>query len=217
MSSTEINTAKAALVEAISQTSRGRQTTPEQSAVVSRLIENLELLNPTTVPTGAAHLLSGNWKMLYTTSEGLIRLGTSLPGLTTGEIYQFIQADTQQVINVAEVQGSGILETILPKSIFSVKATFTIASDQRVFVTFRDYVLGLQAVMNYEIDTYLTLLQHKPEQLPALKIPIAEGQQAGWLDITYLDSSLRIGRGNAGSIFVLERVESSALSFSEAS
>ena len=27
----------------------------------------------------------------------------------------------------------------------------------------------------------------------------------GWLDITYLDEDLRIGRGNEGSVFVLSR------------
>ncbi|RMF69823.1 MAG: fibrillin, partial [Cyanobacteria bacterium J069] len=31
-------------------------------------------------------------------------------------------------------------------------------------------------------------------------------ERKGWLDITYLDDDLRIGRGNEGSVFVLTKV-----------
>jgi hypothetical protein len=39
----------------------------------------------------------------------------------------------------------------------------------------------------------------------ALDFGIENRDQRGWLDITYLDHDLRIGRGNEGSVFVLTK------------
>ncbi|NEP29276.1 PAP/fibrillin family protein, partial [Moorena sp. SIO3I6] len=40
---------------------------------------------------------------------------------------------------------------------------------------------------------------------PAIEFPINRDIQQGWLEITYLDDDLRIGRGNQGSVFVLTK------------
>lgn len=202
----DLVTAKAKLLQAVALTDRGRQVTPSQTDELLHLISQLEQLNPTQSPTSAAALLSGNWRTLYTTSQDLLRLAKLLPGLTTGDIYQSVQAERGLVFNVAEICGSGGLARILPRSVFSVAATFEVLSDQRVEVTFRKFVIGSQPVMNYRIDTFLYLLEHKPEQIPAIKIDITPREQKGWLDITYLDETIRIGRGSEGSLFVLERV-----------
>jgi hypothetical protein len=42
--------------------------------------------------------------------------------------------------------------------------------------------------------------------LIAIDINLNSREQQGWLDITYLDNDLRIGRGNEGSVFVLTKV-----------
>ena len=44
------------------------------------------------------------------------------------------------------------------------------------------------------------------KKFTALDTKINSNRQQGWVDITYLDSDLRIGRGNEGSIFVLTKV-----------
>jgi PAP_fibrillin len=41
--------------------------------------------------------------------------------------------------------------------------------------------------------------------LKAIDFNITNRDQKGWLDITYLDDDLRIGRGNQGSVFVLTK------------
>ncbi|HAX76849.1 MAG TPA: fibrillin, partial [Cyanobacteria bacterium UBA11372] len=43
------------------------------------------------------------------------------------------------------------------------------------------------------------------KKFTALDFPIESREQRGWLDITYLDEDLRIGRGNEGSVFVLTK------------
>ncbi len=196
--------AKTALRLAIQPTSRGRRCTPAQRQQIYGCIETLERVNPTPEPTSAPTLLNGNWRTLYTTSQDLIQLGTRLPGFTTGEIYQLINVERHQVINVAEIEGAfGFLNGLA--SIVAVNATFQVLSAQRVQVSFRQLLLGNQLLMNYEINSFLHLLQHQPDQIAALKIPIPSGRNQGWLDITYLDQDLRIGRGSEGSLFVLER------------
>ncbi len=40
----------------------------------------------------------------------------------------------------------------------------------------------------------------------AIDFNITSREQKGWLEITYLDDDLRIGRGNEGKVFVLTKV-----------
>jgi hypothetical protein len=42
-------------------------------------------------------------------------------------------------------------------------------------------------------------------RLTAIDWALNPRDQNGWLDITYLDQDLRIGRGNQGSVFVLTK------------
>ncbi|MEN9225058.1 MAG: PAP/fibrillin family protein [Thermostichus sp. HHBFW_bins_43] len=197
---------KEALLRALEITNRGRQVSPERRPALLAQIAALEARNPTPNPVSAPELLEGNWLTLFTTSGDLLRLANSLPFVTTGEIYQCIRAKTGQVFNVAEIQGSGWLRAWVPRGIFAVSARFKPASECRVEVRFERFVLGSQAVMNYEINSFLYLLEHAPERIPALKIDIRRREQTGWLDITYLDEDLRIGRGSEGSLFVLQKV-----------
>ncbi len=195
---------KLALLRLLETTDRGRKVLPDQKSQILSQIAALEALNPTPSPTSTPERLEGNWLTLFTTSTDLLRLANSLPILTTGEIYQCIRAKTGQVFNVAEIQGSGWLRAW--GGIFAVSARFYPESACRVRVIFERFVLGAQALMNYEIESFLNLLEHAPERIPALKIDIRRREQTGWLDITYLDEDLRIGRGSEGSVFVLTRV-----------
>jgi len=60
--------------------------------------------------------------------------------------------------------------------------------------------------MSYEIESFLYLLERDPKRIPAVQIDVRRREPRGWLDITYLDEDLRIGRGSEGSVFVLQRV-----------
>lgn len=70
---------------------RGVDETPEQAARVESLAAALEKLNPTKQPL-ASPLLSGKWRLRYTTSVTV--LGKSKPALLrpSGPIYQYIGA-----------------------------------------------------------------------------------------------------------------------------
>ncbi|MFS8864577.1 PAP/fibrillin family protein [Synechococcus sp. H55.9] len=192
---------KLALLRLLEVADRGRKVSPDQKAQILSHIAALEVLNPTPRPTSAPEKLEGNWLTLFTTSTDLLRLA-KLPFLTTGEIYQCIRAKAGRVFNVAEIQGSGWL----PRGVLAVAARFYPESERRVRVIFERFVLGSQALMSYEIESFLYLLERAPERIPAVKIDLRRREPTGWLDITYLDEDLRMGRGSEGSVFVLKRV-----------
>jgi hypothetical protein len=54
------------------------------------------------------------------------------------------------------------------------------------------------------VDDFVNFLE---TERPARAIDIRiSREQTGWLEITYLDTDLRIGRGNEGNVFVLQKV-----------
>ncbi|MEN9253001.1 MAG: PAP/fibrillin family protein [Thermostichales cyanobacterium BF3_bins_165] len=214
---------KSALLAAIAPTQRGEQATPEQQQHILALVAALEATNPpppphpppprddpptapppntTPAPTATPELLNGNWRTLYTTSRDLLGL-SGLPGIRAGEIYQCIVAERQQVFNIAEIASP----LPLTQGIIAIRARFQGVSPRRVTVVFEQLLLGWTWLINYRIETFVPLLIQRPQQIPALKIPIRQPSgRPSWLDITYLDADLRIGRGSQGSLFILEKV-----------
>jgi phosphoribosylformimino-5-aminoimidazole carboxamide ribonucleotide (ProFAR) isomerase len=81
-----------------------------------------------------------------------------------------------------------------------------VVSDQRVKVNFERLVAGSQTLAGYKnIDSFIERLR-SPKKLLAIDAQIKRTDQKGWLETTYIDQDLRIGRGNEGNVFVLRRV-----------
>lgn len=187
------------LLEAIAGKNRGILAGSADRAAILAAIAQLEDRNPTPRPVEAIRLLDGDWRLLYTDSQGLLGF-ERIPLLQLGEIYQCIRAPEGKVYNLAEIQGLPYLESLI-----SVEARFEALTEKRVNVFFERTLIGLQRVMNYrEPETWIEQLQSGEQPLSA-KIKIDPERPPGWLDITYLDEDLRIGRGNRGSVFVLTR------------
>ena len=199
--SSEASTAKSALLTAIADATKPGGL-PDPCEHIESCIAQLELHNPVAAPTSQADLLSGNWRTLYTTNRELRNLGRAIPGFKAEGIYQCIWASKQLLCNVGKIDGFPYLGGFV-----AVRATFETLSTVRVKVNFTQAMIGSQAIANFDLDAFLTLMEYRPERIPAIKIKFSERrEQQGWLDITYLDRDLRIGRGNQGNVFVLERV-----------
>ncbi|MBN3876828.1 MULTISPECIES: PAP/fibrillin family protein [unclassified Nostoc] len=190
---------KAALIDAIAGTNRGLLATEEQKQAILAAIANLEDFNPTPRPVEASNLLDGNWRLLYTTSKALLNLDR-LPLCKLGQIYQYIRVETTSVYNIAEIFGLPYLEGLV-----SVAAKFEPVSGRRVQVKFERSIIGLQRLIEY--NSPVTFIQQIEEgrKFPGIDLAIKSDKQQGWLDITYIDNDLRIGRGNEGSVFVLTK------------
>lgn len=221
---------KSVLLDTIVGTDRGFSPNSETRAEINELIGQLEALNPVESPTESLDMLAGNWRLLYTSNSELfvfLALNT-LPLLKIGDIYQNIDGVTGTVVNELEVI------TPLARGSVSATAAIEVRSPKRLQVKFTESTLStptlvtdLQLPNAFEFngqkidfsplqgaaDQLTTLLRPASEalsNLPDLKFPIPEsGNPAGesWLLTTYLDDTLRIARGDAGSIFVLEKVE----------
>ena len=191
---------KAALLEAIAFQNRGLLATETDKAAILAAVAQLEDINPTARPVEAADLLDGNWRLLYTTSRGLLNID-QVPLLKLGQIYQCIRAKSAKIYNIAEVYSLPYLECIV-----SVTARFDPVSERRVLVKFERSISGLQRLIGYNSPSDFIQQIESGKNFLALDFSIESRDQKGWLDITYLDNDLRIGRGNEGSVFVLTKV-----------
>jgi len=190
---------KTKLLEAIANQNRGILTTPDNQKAILALISQLENFNPNPRPFTVPQLLDGNWRLLYTSSEELLGID-KFPFLNLGEIYQCIRVSEGKIYNIAEVQGLPLLAGIV-----SVVAQFEIVTDQRVNVQFQRAITGLQKLIGYQSpDIFINEIQ-SGKKFTALDFVIKNNERQGWLDITYLDEDMRIGRGNVGSVFVLTK------------
>ena len=195
-----INSKKAILLEMIAGKNRGLLATETDKVAILAAITQLEGFNPNPRPLEVPQLLEGNWRLLYTSSDELLGIGR-FPLLRLGQIYQCIRVAEQKVYNIAEVQSLPLLEGLV-----SVAAEFEPVSNQRVNVKFNRFIIGSQRLIGYQSPNPFIEEIEKGKKFIAIDFSLQARDQKGWLDITYLDEDLRIGRGNVGSVFVLTKV-----------
>lgn len=189
---------KSELLNAIAGTNRGLSATETQKQAILATIAQLEDRNPTPRPVEAAALLDGDWRLLYTTSRGILGIN-QFPLINLGQVYQSIRVKEAKLYNIAEVTGIPWAEGIV-----SVSARFEPVSERRVDVKFERSILGLQQFIGYQSPSAFIQQIEAGQKFAAIDFTINR-DQSGWLDITYLDENLRIGRGNEGSVFVLTK------------
>jgi hypothetical protein len=117
-----------------------------------------------------------------------------------GQIYQCVRTAEAKIYNIAEISGLPYLEGLV-----SVSARFEPVNERRVNVKFERSISGLQRLLGYQSPSNFIEQIEAGKKFPAIDFNIESRDQQGWLDITYLDRDLRIGRGNEGSVFVLTK------------
>lgn len=201
------------LKNAIAPTNRGIAASASDRQALASLIAQLEDRNPTPDPLSHLELLEGDWRLLYTTSQELLGIDR-VPLAQLGNIYQCVRTASSRIYNIAEIEGLPYLDSLV-----SVVAGFAPAGAsedeasaaqlrRRVNVKFNRAVLGLQRALGYRSPAqYIEQLEQteKMSLLKGIDFAINAERQQGWLEITYLDKDLRIGRGNQGSLFVLTK------------
>ncbi len=192
---------KAALLEAIADKNRGLQATKAQKEAIQTAISQLELSNPNPRPVERLDLLDGDWRLLYTTSRELLNIDR-LPLAKLGNIYQCVRSQEAKIYNIAELDGLPYLGAII-----CVSAGFEPESSTRVRVKFERNITGFQGLIGYQSPAQLieAIAAGQTYKYKAIDFQINSTRQ-GWVEITYLDNDLRIGRGNEGNLFVLTKV-----------
>ena len=167
---------------------------------IEQLVIDLESVNPHPQPLlNATALLEGAWQLQYSTAREIRSLDSLPLGLQIGKVYQVINIANKLFFNLAQVQH--------PLKIISgyvkVTASFEPAldtsglADKRINVDFDKRYLAIEKIVG--IDT---------PKLNPFKVVAANNPQGriATLDITYLDETLRIGRGGDESLFILNKV-----------
>jgi len=216
---------KACLLDSFYGTERGLKASADTRAEVGELIAQLEARNPTPNPTEALEKLNGEWKLEYTSNSELffILAAQNLPLLEVGDILQTIDVNTMTVENKAE------LKTPVVTGSVGATASFEIRSPTRLQIKFNESTLYTpQPVDSLEIPGSLEIFGQRVDiaplrpaltpiadaarsafrmvsDRPDLRIPIKNEQAQSWILTTYLDDTLRIARGDGGSVFVLSK------------
>ncbi|KAK9068608.1 hypothetical protein SSX86_012723 [Deinandra increscens subsp. villosa] len=163
----------------------------EKKSEIEDMVKVLESLNPNPNPTIELDKLSGCWRLIYSTITILGSKRTKLglrDFISLGDFLQVIDVDKGKAVNVIMFNVRGL-------NLFSgklvIEASFSISSKSRVDIRYNSSTIVPDQLMNMFRKNYDVLLGiFNPD---------------GWLEITYVDETLRIGRDDKGNIFILER------------
>ncbi|MEH1942741.1 MAG: PAP/fibrillin family protein [Nostoc sp.] len=167
---------------------------------IEQLTTELESVNPNLNSLlYATSLLEGAWQLQYSTARE-IRSLVSLPlGLKLGEVYQVIDVANKLFFNLAKVKHSlGLVSGYVKvtASFEPAKEDLEPLSNKRINVYFDKRYLSIERI--FGINT--------PQLNPFKVVPANNPtSRTATLDITYLDETLRIGRGGDGSLFILSK------------
>ncbi|BDI15847.1 fibrillin [Nostoc cf. commune SO-36] len=167
---------------------------------IEQLTAELESVNPNLNPLlYATSLLEGAWQLQYSTARE-IRSLVSLPlGLKLGKVYQVIDVANKLFFNLAKVKHpfglvSGYVK--VTASFEPAKEDLEPLPNKRINVYFDKRYLSIEKIVG--INTPLL----NPFKVVSANNPTS---RTATLDITYLDETLRIGRGGDGSLFILTK------------
>ena len=191
----ETKDAKSALLTAILGLERGLSASEEARKRVQKLACALEASNPTRNPLRSP-LINGEWELQYTTCRMAVEGG--VPGVklrpVAGGIRQRVDMYSLKIVNESTYK--------LAFSEFTNEAVADLValSDTRLQLKFTSFKIG-------------PLQMSAPPRTPA-RLAIewelsatGRGGSGAWLDTTYVDYDLRVGRNDTGDLFILTRVE----------
>jgi PAP_fibrillin len=170
------------------------------AAEIEQLTTELESANPNLYPLlYATSLLEGAWQLQYSTAKEIRSLASLPLGLKVGKVYQVIDVADKLFFNLAQVKHSlGLLSGYVKvtASFEPAKESFEPLPNKRLNVYFDKRYLSIQKIVS--INT---------PKLNPFKVSNANNPtgRIATLDITYLDETLRIGRGGDGSLFILSK------------
>ncbi|KAF8011914.1 hypothetical protein BT93_I0135 [Corymbia citriodora subsp. variegata] len=185
---------KAYLYQAVNGLNRGIFGVPSaKKSEIEGLVRQLESQNPTPNPTANLDKVGGCWKLVYSTITILGSKRTKLglrDFINLGDFLQNIYVAEGKAVNVIKFNARGL--SMLNGQLM-IDASFRVASESRVDISYDKSTITPDQLMNVFRQNYDLLLGiFNPE---------------GWLEITYIDDTMRIGRDDKGNVFILERSE----------
>ena len=191
----QVELAKVRLLAVCEAAGMGREV--NRRAKVRTAIRALEALNPIPRPLESPELLSGCWRLVFTTSDSILGLPRARPFRPrAGRILQSIGPDLSVVLNEEWVLQGALKNT--------ARAQLVPRDDGRtVDVSFDRFSIGW-----LRIPVPALAVGFRKDGRSGRRVPPANPQRggnAGVLETTFLDETLRISHGDKGNLFVLVR------------
>jgi hypothetical protein len=170
------------------------------AAELEQLTTELESVNPNPYPLlNATALLDGVWQLQYSTAREIRSLASLPLGLKVGKVFQVIDVANKSFFNIANVKHplgliSGYVK--VTASFEPAKEDISPPAHKRINVYFDTRYLAIEKIVGINTPQ-LNPFKVVPANNPRDRIPT--------LEITYLDETLRIGRGGDGSLFILNK------------
>ncbi|GFR45759.1 hypothetical protein Agub_g7174 [Astrephomene gubernaculifera] len=199
---------KAALLQAVRGTQRGKAASPAQRAAILPLLEALEGRNAAAEPARSPLLVSGVWALIYQAPLDEFRASRDISGTTEGPFLAALQPLSRGLVRTrANMQLLDLREGRAENL-----AEFSVAGGRwegalNIIGTVTPQVDPQGGLSPSRVDVAFTHFELRLGSLPKVTVPLAWIQPKGWIETTYVDDDLRIGRGDKGSIFLTSRVK----------
>jgi hypothetical protein len=196
----EIEKLKSSLKTLVDSPVTDLEIQPQKVRFIETLTLDLEKLNPFPRPLlYGSNLLNGSWLLQYSTAREIRSLKRLPLGFMVGNISQIIDINNASFENRAWVQhSSGLLSGYV-----RITATFEpekqendLLPDSKINIEFKQRFLGIERVLGIKTNL-LDPFRVAEARNPTGRIPS--------LTITYIDETMRIGRGGDGSLFILTK------------
>lgn len=216
------------LLGALASLDRGVAATVDDVRRVDNLVRQIEAAggpvvfqqdpSPSTIDTGnkkSLLLLDGRWRLVYSSGFAGGSLGGRRPGpptalfpLTLGQVYQDINLALHELDNVVTLVAKLSLAALPgvdanpPAITARLKHTFSLEGAATIRITFQDTIVQGSGGLAGWLDN---LPQFSIPQIPRSLREGTKGLRGATFDVSFIDSRMRITRGDRGELRVFLR------------
>jgi hypothetical protein len=181
------------------QLGSGRMPTPLELIRVEEYATTLERNSPSPQLGQSFSLLEGMWRCLFTTSSYVLGLN-NIPLVNLSGVYQRVHLGTVPgtgyYFNIGELSRGGSVKLVCGEHAHIE----TSAVPNRIDLRYDYFYFAPRLAMRYEGHFRLADGLTANRLAASFRLPF---RKPGWQSILYLDSQLRVVRGNEGGLFVL--------------